>query len=201
MHAAHAGTAEERGGSMTTPTPPEDRDPYGPAPEPPPAGPWAPDSLPPDPLAGSAVPMERPPSIRLAVNLMYIGAALAAFRIVLILALIGEVRDQIREDDPSLTDSEVSSRVTGGVAVAIVFALIGVGLWLWMAHENGAGKSWARVVATVLAGLNIVSSLLLLAGSAMGVNILGLAYMVLAIVILVQLYRPDASAYYRARSA
>jgi hypothetical protein len=201
MHAAHAGTAEERGGSMTTPTPPEDRDPYGPAPELPPAGPWAPDSLPPDPLAGSAVPMERPPSIRLAVNLMYIGAALAAFRIVLILALIGEVRDQIREDDPSLTDSEVSSRVTGGVAVAIVFALIGVGLWLWMAHENGAGKSWARVVATVLAGLNIVSSLLLLAGSAMGVNILGLAYMVLAIVILVQLYRPDASAYYRARSA
>jgi hypothetical protein len=186
----------------TTGPPPEDGDPFGAAPPPPPpqAGPWASENLPPHPLAGMAVEMERPESIRVAVNLMYIGAGLAALRIVLVLLLIGSLRDRIRDNNPGFTDNQVDQGVTVGVAFAIVFALIGVGLWLWMAHENGAGKMWARTVATVLGVLNIISALLLLAGSAMGVNLFGLVSIALAVAILVLLYRPDATAYYKARS-
>jgi hypothetical protein len=189
---------------MTTPTPPEDGGTFGEPQDlspPPPAGPWASDSLPPHPLAAYGPPMERPPSIRTAVTLMYVGAGLAALQIVVVLLLIGSIRDEIRDDNPDLTASEVDTRANVGLAFAVVFALIGVGLWLWMAHENGAGKSWARTVATVFGVLGILATLLRLAGSGMGVNLLGLVNLVLAIVILVFLYRPDASAYYRSRSA
>jgi hypothetical protein len=45
------------------------------------------------------------------------------------------------------------------VVVAIVFGLIGVGLWLWMAWANKAGKNWARITATVFFGLDTLSVL------------------------------------------
>jgi hypothetical protein len=206
-------TAEESGGSMSTPTPPEDgattgpppgsSDPFGPAPQPPPpqAGPWASDNLPPHPLAGMAVDMERPEPIRVAVSLMYIGAGLAGLSIVLVLLLMGSLRDQVRDNNPTFSDSRVDTAVTYGVTIVIVSALIGVALWLWMAHENGAGKMWARTVATVLGVLNIVLTLIRMGANTMGVNILGLVYIALAVAILVLLYRPDSTAYYRAKSA
>jgi hypothetical protein len=206
-------TAEESGGSMSTPTPPEDgattgpppgsSDPFGPAPQPPPpqAGPWASDNLPPHPLAGMAVDMERPEPIRVAVSLMYIGAGLAGLSIVLVLLLMGSLRDQVRDNNPTFSDSRVDTAVTYGVTIVIVSALIGVALWLWMAHENGAGKLWARTVATVLGVLNIVLTLIRMGANTTGVNILGLVYIALAVAILVLLYRPDSTAYYRAKSA
>jgi hypothetical protein len=43
--------------------------------------------------------------------------------------------------------------------VAIVFGLIGIGLWLWMARANKAGKNWARITATVFFGLDTLSVL------------------------------------------
>ena len=206
-------TAEESGGSMSTPTPPEDgattgpppgsSDPFGPAPQPPPpqAGPWASDNLPPHPLAGMAVDMERPEPIRVAVTLMYIGAGLAGLSIVLVLLLMGSLRDQVRDNNPTFSDSRVDTAVTYGVTIVVVSALIGVALWLWMAHENGAGKMWARTVATVLGVLNIVLTLIRMGANTTGVNILGLVYIALAVAILVLLYRPDSTAYYRAKSA
>ena len=185
---------------MTT-TPPEDGGTFGPPPEPPPSpGPWASDNLPPHPIA-SSTPVERPPSIRTAVNLMYVGAGLAVLRILVVLLLIGTIRDQIEDDNPNFSDSEVSASVTGVVAFSIVVALIAVGLWLWMAHENGAGKSWARTVATVLGVLSVVFTVLgLFTGNPMGVNLIALVDLVLAVAILVMLYRPESSAYYQARS-
>jgi hypothetical protein len=205
-------TVEESGGSMSTPTPPEDgastgpppgsSDPFGPAPQPPPdAGPWASDNLPPHPLAGMAVDMERPEPIRVAVNLMYIGAGLAVLSIVLVLLLMGSLRDQVRDNNPTFSDSRVDTAVTYGVTIVIVSALIGVALWLCMAHENGAGKMWARTVATVLGVLNIVLTLIRMGANTTGVNIFGLVYIALAVAILVLLYRPDSTAFYRAKRA
>ena len=43
--------------------------------------------------------------------------------------------------------------------VAIVFGLIGIGLWLWMAWANKAGKNWARITATVFFALDTLSVL------------------------------------------
>jgi O-antigen/teichoic acid export membrane protein len=187
---------------MTTPTPPEDGGTFGPPLEPPPSpGPWASDNLPPNPLAGAAQTMERPQSIRTAVMLMYVGSGLAALQILISFFLIDSLRDQIREDNPNFTESEVNSGANISLAFIVVVGLIGVGLWIWMARENGEGKSWARIVATVLGGIGILLTLFTLLGGGMGASLFGLVNLVLAIVILVMLYRRDASEYYRARSA
>ena len=76
-----------------------------------------------------------------------------------------------------------------------------MGLWLWMAAANGAGKSWARVVATVLGALSVLSTVFSLT-SGTGVTIaMQLLSLVLAVAILVLLWRPASSAYFQARSA
>ena len=71
-----------------------------------------------------------------------------------------------------------------------------------MAVKNGQGRSWARVVATVLGGLNIVFTLLNLAGgTATTLTVVsGLVSLVLAGVILYLLYRPESTRFYDFRS-
>lgn len=167
---------------------------------PPPAGPWASDNLPPHP--GAPVQQaEPPPSIITAVRLMWLGAGLSALGILLTFQT-DALRDAIEDSDSSLTPSEVDSAVAVGVGFGVVVGLIGVGLWLWMASANGQGKSWARVVATVLGALNVVGAIFSLAvNPATAVSaVLTILSLILAVVILVLLYRPESSRFYEARS-
>ena len=107
-------------------------------------------------MGGAPTGVEQPPSIRNAVRLMYVGAVLSVLGALSIFLQVDAIRDQIEEDDPSLSGDDVDTAVAIFVVTFVVVSLISVGLWLWMAYANGAGKSWARVVATVLGGLNIV---------------------------------------------
>ena len=36
---------------------------------------------------------------------------------------------------------------------SLVVGLVGIALWLWMARANGQGRSWARILSTVLFAL------------------------------------------------
>ena len=115
---------------------------------------------------------------------------LSAIGIVVTLFQIDYIRDQIEDDNPSFTSSEVDSAVAVGIGFAVVIGLIGVGLWLWMASANGQGKSWARIVATVLGALNVVGAIFSLAVTpATAVSaVLTIVSLILAVVILVLLY-------------
>lgn len=185
---------------MSTPPPP------GPFPEPPPdqpAGAWASDVR----AAGPGVPpaVEQPQTIGTAVRLMYVGAALSVLSILLALFQIDDIRDQIRDDDATLSSNELDAAVAVAVAFIVIVGLIGVGVWIWMAMMNGQGKRWARVVATVLGVLNVLSALAGLAGSDVNRTstlgqVLGLLGAVLAAVILVLLWRPESTRYYDAMS-
>lgn len=80
--------------------------------------------------------------------------------------------------------------------------LIGAALWLWMASANGEGKSWARIVATVLGVLNV---LLFLYSISQGNQtllslIIGALNVIVGVAALVFLYKSDSSAYYQANS-
>ena len=86
---------------------------------------------------------EPPPSIRTAVRLMYVGAGLGLIGLLSTFFQIDAIRDQIEDDDPR-SASEVDTAVAIGVVSAVVIGLMAVGLWLWMAHANGRGQSWAR---------------------------------------------------------
>src|SRR5215471_14912088 len=77
------------------------------------------------------VPAGPPPSIQRAVMLMYAGAGLE---------VLGLIFDLIIRK--------------GSTASGIPGAIIGVGLWIWMAKANQAGKNWARITSTVFFGID-----------------------------------------------
>ena len=149
--------------------------------------------------------MEQPVSIKRAVLLMRVGAALSVLGIVLTLLTLGSIRDSVRtklQNDNKYTASNFDTAYHVAVAVVIVVALLGAALWLWMAWANGNGKSWARIVGTVLGGLAILSFVVNLANSPTGLGITsGLISLVLAAVILFLLWRPESSQFYASRSA
>ena len=87
------------------------------------------------------VPAGPPPSIQRAVMLMYAGAGLE---------VLGLIFDLIIRK--------------GSSASGIPGAIIGVGLWIWMAKANQAGKNWARITSTVFFGIDCLGLLLILVG-------------------------------------
>jgi hypothetical protein len=136
---------------------------------------------------------------------MYVGAALSAALSVLYL-LIGltqadSLRDEVADNAPELSGDQVDTLVAWGTALPVIIGLISVGLWIWMAVMNRKGRSWARIVATVLGGLNIVLTLIGLLTQNTGIGtVVNLITIALAAAILWLLYRPESSAYYAAMS-
>ncbi len=139
---------------------------------------------------------ERPPSVQNAVWLMYAGAAVSAVVIIVALVTIGSTRSAIHADFPGYSASKVHKAATALVIYEVVIQVITIGLWLWMASANKAGKSWARIVSSVLFGLNtlIIVSSLARPHAALGIVLLALVWLVgLGAIIL--LWRRESSAY------
>jgi hypothetical protein len=118
----------------------------------------------PYPTGGAAEPeppqrLEPPTPVQQAVKLMYAGAIVSAISLILTLVTVGSLKAAIHNADPSLSPTKLHSAEVAAVAVAIIFGLIGIGLWLWMAYANKAGKNWARITATVFFGLDTLSVL------------------------------------------
>ena len=83
------------------------------------------------------------------------------------------------------------------MAFIILTGLIGVGLWLWMARMNGAGRSWARVVASVLFALSTLSVLTSIARPSAGVTrIFGVLVWLVGLGAIVLLWQRDSSDYF-----
>ena len=165
----------------------------------PPGGGWSPPGGP-----GAEVPQTG--SIRLAVRLMWAGAVVSLVSLIVGLATLGSVKDDIRDelvkDDPNVSQSTIDTAYAVGIGLVVVVGALGVLAWLWMAWKNGQGRSWARIVATVLGGLNVLFTLLSFTGAnAEPVSLIfSLINLVLAIVILILLWRKDSSEFYTARS-
>ncbi len=112
--------------------------------------------------------MERPPSINHAVLAMRIGALISALYLIITLAMLGSLKDDIRDEldrqNETYTQSDIDTTFGIIITSVVVFGVIGVILWLWMAAKNRKGRNWARITATVLGALNILLSLLSFAG-------------------------------------
>lgn len=150
---------------------------------------------------------EQPSSISLAVKLMVTGAVVSLLSLVVALVGLGSLKDdiarQLREDDPSVTQSTIDAAYAVGIVFAVVVGAISVLLWLWMAWKNGQGRSWARVVATVLGALNVVFTLLSFAAGGLETVtlLLSLVNLVLAVVILVLLWRKESTQFFEGHTA
>ena len=156
--------------------------------------------------AGSPGPVSTPQSappvpVTRAVGLMYAGAGLTVVWFVFSLLSVSAVKKAIHQASPDLTPSQISSLGTALVAISAVLAVAGVGLWIWMAWANKRGKSWARIVATVLFGLFTVYLLLTLIQphSGLGLLLIGITWLV-GLGATVFLWQRESSAYFQAMS-
>lgn len=149
---------------------------------------------------------ERPQSVSTAVRLMQVGAGLSALGTIVSIATIGSLKDSIadsmRDSDPNVSQSTIDAAYSVAIVAGVIGGVLAVLLWLWMAWKNGQGRSWARVVATVFGGLNLLSTIFSLTSpQADGLSIsISLINLVLAGAILMFLWRKESSEYYDAVS-
>jgi ABC-type transport system involved in cytochrome bd biosynthesis fused ATPase/permease subunit len=113
-------------------------------------------------------PTEQPSSLRTAVRLMWAGAALSLIGVIITLAFSSRIKTAITnaaikanktaasQHKTQLTASQIHTLANATFAILVVFGIIGVLLWVWMAWANNKGSSWARIVATVLFALNTI---------------------------------------------
>jgi hypothetical protein len=114
------------------------------------------------PSSSKPIKLERPPAPRSVVNavrLMYAGAAVSAVSLVLFLVFSSALKPSIRRQYPHWTASQVNRAFDGFLAVSIIEAVIGIGLWLLMAWANNQGKNWARITATILFAIDTLLTL------------------------------------------
>ena len=162
---------------------------------------------PPTPTGGAVPPVaEQPSSIATAVKLMYAGAALSLLSVIASFFMLDTIKEAIeesmRETDPNASQSTIDAAYTVGMVSTVVVGIIAVGLWLWMASKNGQGRSWARIVATVFGAINVLFTVVGFTQpgmTAVSAIISGVS-MVLAVIILVLLWRKESSSYYAAVS-
>jgi hypothetical protein len=95
-----------------------------------------------------------PQSVLNAVKFMYAGAAVSLIEIIISLTTIGGLRSAIQKAYPHYTAAQVHTAELTGVVGLVISGLIGVGLWLLMARLNQSGRNWARILASVLFGIN-----------------------------------------------
>ena len=85
------------------------------------------------------------------------------------------------------------------IGVFIVSGLLGAALWLWMAQANKAGKSWARIVATVLFAidtLNVAVGASAVSGGG-ATRIYGLVIWLIGLAAVILLWQRPSSEYFK----
>jgi hypothetical protein len=96
-----------------------------------------------------------PPSVRLAVRLMYTGAVIEALVAIVGLAIYFHWwRSVVSVSTLQLTPGQWRMAEATGAVFGVVVALIRIGMWLWMAGRSKAGRMWARVLSTVFFGID-----------------------------------------------
>ena len=105
---------------------------------------------------------EPPPSVRSAVRLIYAGAAIEALSAILAVAFINsQFQSLVSHYQGALATFPQVGPIFAAVhmteawmlSTLVVAAAIRIGMWLWMASKNHAGRRWARIFSAVLLGI------------------------------------------------
>jgi hypothetical protein len=157
--------------------------------------------------------LEPPATVRRAVRFMQVGAIGGALS--LLFNVIGSfslksnmmTANAAKLKDHQVTASQISSTATALIIYTIVVGLISIGLWLWMARMNAAGRNWARITASVLFALWSLYTYSVIGELHGGVTItatlivsmvLIIALWVIGVATIYQLWRPASTAYFKA---
>lgn len=109
-----------------------------------------------------------PASMRNAVRLMYLGAAVSLGKVIADVvtesptrhAMLTALRTGAAKSGTTVTTAQLNSGITATLVMAFVLGLIGAGLWILLARASRSGKDWARVTGSVLFGLDTLAVLI-----------------------------------------
>jgi len=100
----------------------------------------------PNPSTGQPAGPLRPPApkpVLTAVKFLYGGAAVSAAYLIATLPFIGDIHGRLFGHRVTATPLSIT-------LVIVIFGLVPIALWLWMARAVGQGRNWARILSTVL---------------------------------------------------
>jgi hypothetical protein len=156
----------------------------------------------PYPSGGQPAGALRPPApapVGDAVKLMYGGAAGTAIQLIIALFYIGDINAyHLTVGAHPLTTAQLIHLRPVIVTLVIVFGLVLIGLWLWLARAVGQGRSWARILSTVLFGLATLE----LAGLHSAAQVFwAMLTWLTGLAAVWQLWRPASSAFFKSARA
>jgi hypothetical protein len=141
-----------------------------------------------------------PNSVQTAVKLMYAGAALSLIELVVSLATVASLKSAIIRKFPHDTATQVHSYEVAIVAGVVIEAVIAIGLWVWMARANAAGRNYARITGTVLFAIYTLFLLLSLRSPSASVGLIfSLLVWLAGLGAVVMLWRRESSEYFSQR--
>ena len=158
---------------------------------------------PPAPCGQSAPSV--PQSVDNAVRFMYMGAAASLIGIVIDLATVGPVREKlvaVNNQGAKLASTQATDSEHVAIGALIVVGVIGIVAWIWMAQSNQAGKNWARIVATVLFGIDTLSLIADVNGASalsgtVATRICGIVIWLIGLAAVILLWQRTSSDYFR----
>jgi hypothetical protein len=156
----------------------------------------------PYPASGAELPSEsvhQPRSVRTAVRLMYLAAALEVIALIVALLTRGSLRAAILRRHPHYTATQLHTAQNAQTVILIAGALIAVGLWLWMAWANGRGRNWARILSAVFFGISTLGLLLsFLTPRGVGDTIVGVVLWLIGLAVIVLLFNKESAPFFAA---
>ena len=135
---------------------------------------------------------EAPQSVVRAVWLMYAAAALTALTALVI--ILAAPRDGALHIGTLPPMAESHARQVVRAALTGTFQCL---VWLWMAWKNKCGRTWARVLSTVLFGLCCIATPLDLGTGAMASKVLSVVIWLVALAATIQLWQRESGPFYR----
>jgi hypothetical protein len=140
-----------------------------------------------------------PAAVLSAVKLMYGGAVGTVAQLIIALAYIGDIKAyHLTVLGHHLTTAQLNQWRPLIVTLAIVGALALIALWLWMARAAGQGRTWARILSTLLFGL---ATLQLSGLHGVGQVFWALLTWLTGLAVVWLLWRPASSAFFKSARA
>jgi hypothetical protein len=147
-----------------------------------------------------------PATVQRAFVLMLVGAGLEVVNVATSFVFQHQVDDKINQ---AILDGQQTVNNSASIAGGAFGAILGVGLWIWMAFANRSGHNWARITGTVFFGISCLGLLVDIAafhiisewlGGVVAVMIVeALASWLVGLSTVILLWRGQSSAYFQPR--
>ncbi|HTF47295.1 MAG TPA: hypothetical protein VK735_07595 [Pseudonocardia sp.] len=150
--------------------------------------------------SGGAKP-ERPVDVTKAFALWLASVAVSLVgQLIAYPAASGMVRDAVQQGAESsgtpIGPAELETITRIGLALGVAFIVLLAGVWVLIGFKMRAGRNWARILITVVTVLGVISMLTTANGFGSLAAIISLVQNLLAIAVVVYMYRSESSAYF-----